>query len=94
MKTPIAYEFHNCETGHCYVDYIERNGLGKNQGYTKIPLFKEEKDEPKMSADKILQEELSTTHWEIITKQDEEGHTTFKDWIIETMDRYANQFKQ
>lgn len=37
---PTAYEFHDFETGHCYVDYIERVGMTAKEGYTKIPLFK------------------------------------------------------
>ncbi len=37
---PIAYEFHNYETGHCYVDYIEREGMTEKEGYTKISLHK------------------------------------------------------
>ena len=36
----IAYEFHNFETGHCYVDYVEREGMTENEGYTKVPLYK------------------------------------------------------
>lgn len=39
-SNPLAYEFHNYETGHCYVDYIEREGMTEKDGYTKIPLFK------------------------------------------------------
>lgn len=37
---PIAYEFHNYETGHCYVDYVERDGMTEKEGYTKISLYK------------------------------------------------------
>lgn len=37
---PIAYEFHNFETGHCYVDYVECEGMTENEGYTKVPLYK------------------------------------------------------
>jgi hypothetical protein len=37
---PIAYEFHNYETGHCYVDYVEREGMTEKEGYTKISLHK------------------------------------------------------
>jgi hypothetical protein len=35
-----AYEFHNYETGHCYVDYVEREGMTEKEGYTKIALYK------------------------------------------------------
>ena len=35
---PLAYEFHNLTTGHCYVDYTERENMGEKNGYTKIPL--------------------------------------------------------
>lgn len=38
-KTPTAYEFHNYDTGHCYVDYTARNLEDKENGYTKIPLY-------------------------------------------------------
>ena len=37
---PIAYEFHNYETGHCYVDYVEREGMTEKEGYAKISLHK------------------------------------------------------
>lgn len=37
---PSAYEFHNHSTGHCYVDYVEREGMTEKEGYTKIPLYK------------------------------------------------------
>jgi hypothetical protein len=46
------------------------------------------------TAEEILREELSQYYMDIINKQDEEGHTTFKDWIIEAMDRFAAQSKQ
>jgi hypothetical protein len=38
--SPVAFEFHNQQTGHCYVDYIERAGMTEKEGYTKTPLFK------------------------------------------------------
>lgn len=37
---PVAYEFHNHETGHCYVDYIEQPEVGEKEGYIKTPLYK------------------------------------------------------
>jgi hypothetical protein len=39
MKTPTAFEWHNYETGHCYVDYIPRANMTEKDGYTKIPLY-------------------------------------------------------
>jgi len=39
-ETPLAYEFHNYKTGHCYVDYIPRFAMDEMDGYTKIPLYK------------------------------------------------------
>jgi hypothetical protein len=36
---PIAYEFHNNLTGHCYVDYIGRAGMTEQNGYIKTPLY-------------------------------------------------------
>jgi hypothetical protein len=41
MRTPTAFEWHNVDTGHCYVDYISKPLMDENNGYTKIPLFKE-----------------------------------------------------
>ena len=38
-ESPCAYEFHNYETGHCYVDYIERDGMTEKEGYTRINLY-------------------------------------------------------
>ena len=34
----VAYEFHNYESGHCYVDYIKRPDLEDGGEYKKIPL--------------------------------------------------------
>jgi len=39
-ENPTAYEFHNYETGHLYVDYVERQGMTEQDGYTKISLHK------------------------------------------------------
>ena len=36
---PVAYEYHNHATGHCYVDYSPRPERGKAEGYDEIPLF-------------------------------------------------------
>ncbi len=36
----VAYEFHNEETGHCYVDYIDHEEMGEGDGYTKTKLYK------------------------------------------------------
>ena len=40
-KEIVAYEFYNKQTGHCYVDYIERVGMGKNEGYEATALIKQ-----------------------------------------------------
>ena len=40
---PTAFEWHNESTGHCYVDYVPHNLMDENNGYTKTPLYKEEK---------------------------------------------------
>lgn len=37
-EEPTAYEFHNHETGHSYVDYIPKDGMDEKDGYTIIPL--------------------------------------------------------
>jgi len=47
MKTPTAFEWHNYETGHCYVDYVphvdgKSNILDEKNGYTKIPLYSQQ----------------------------------------------------
>ena len=39
MKRPTAFEWHNPQTGHCYVDYIAKPQMGEEDGYTKIPLY-------------------------------------------------------
>lgn len=39
-ENPIAYEWHNHETGHCYVDYIAQPEMDEEHGYTKTPLYK------------------------------------------------------
>lgn len=38
---PIAYEFYNPKTGHCYVDYIRRSDIEQvgDGEYTQAPLF-------------------------------------------------------
>jgi hypothetical protein len=38
----IAYEWHNNDTGHCYVDYVAHNLMDENNGYVKTPLYKRE----------------------------------------------------
>ena len=39
-QVPSAYEFHNFNTGHCYVDYVALDKKGEKEGYTKIPLYR------------------------------------------------------
>jgi len=39
-KYALAYEWHNKKTGHCYVDYIPKNGMDEMNGYSKTPLHK------------------------------------------------------
>ena len=39
-KFEVAYEWYNYLTGHCYVDYCERVGMGECDGYTKTKLYK------------------------------------------------------
>jgi len=38
-QQPVAYEYHNLKTGHCYVDYVSRPGRGNKDGYDEIPLY-------------------------------------------------------
>jgi hypothetical protein len=55
MKTPTAFEWHNYETGHAYVDYIQRANMTEKDGYTKIPLFADpDKDELREELAKII----------------------------------------
>jgi hypothetical protein len=66
----------------------------QSESKDKQPIQEQPKiDEQPMSAHKILRRELSEYYWGIITKPDAEGHTTFKDWIIEAMEEYAHQSK-
>jgi len=37
--TLVAHEWHNKETGHCYVDYIAHPGQDRFDGYTMKPLY-------------------------------------------------------
>ena len=44
-ETPMAYEYHNHENGHCFVDYdlgkvTSFNGIENLKDYTKTPLYK------------------------------------------------------
>jgi hypothetical protein len=39
-EKPVAYEWHNFTTGHCYVDYIPKPFMDEVDGYTKTPLYK------------------------------------------------------
>ena len=39
-ENKVAYEFYNQDTGHCYVDYIDAEGMGEKDGYTKTRLYK------------------------------------------------------
>lgn len=38
-----AFEWHNPDTGHCYVDYVPHNLMDENNGYVKTPLYKHDK---------------------------------------------------
>ncbi len=38
-QQPVAYEYHNLKTGHCYVDYLPRPNRGKADDYDEIPLY-------------------------------------------------------
>jgi len=35
----VAHEWHNYDTGHCYVDYIAHPGQDRADGYTMKPLY-------------------------------------------------------
>lgn len=38
-NNPIAYEWWNPKTGHCYVEYVQRPELESDGEYIKIPLY-------------------------------------------------------
>jgi hypothetical protein len=40
QKAPVAYEWHNFDTGHSYVDYIPRPNKDEKDGYKKHPLYR------------------------------------------------------
>jgi hypothetical protein len=46
------------------------------------------------TAEEILNEELSDYYLSVINEHDLDGDTPFKNWIIEAMQEYADQFKQ
>ena len=37
---PVAFEWHNFDTGHCYVDYIPHPNQDEKDGYKRRPLYK------------------------------------------------------
>lgn len=39
-KQPVAFEWWNPLTGHCYVDYTSHLGQDEKDGYIKYPLYK------------------------------------------------------
>lgn len=39
VQQPVAYEYHNYSTGHCYVDYLPQPERGEAEGYDEIPLY-------------------------------------------------------
>jgi hypothetical protein len=63
--------------------------IDRLEAIVKSELCGEEQKESHRTAEEILREELSEYFWEIITRQDDEGHTIFKDWIIEAMEEYG-----
>ena len=52
-NNPIAYEWYNIETGHCYVDYIRHPDLEFDGEYTKTPLYKTEQSSAPVSGEII-----------------------------------------
>jgi hypothetical protein len=84
MKTPIAYEWHNPKTGHCYVDYIQRTDLESDGEYTKTPLYKDEKED-------IFH--ISKGYTEIV-KIAESGILQDRDRTIKWMNRYVAKYPE
>ena len=70
MKTPTAFEWHNYETGHCYVDYVphvdgKSNILDEKNGYTKIPLYSQQpqKEQEEESMNSLKDEIIHYQIW-------------------------------
>lgn len=38
-QNPVAFEWHNHDTGHCYVDYTPHPNMDEADGYVKTPLY-------------------------------------------------------
>jgi hypothetical protein len=91
MKTPVAYEWHNLKTGHCYVDYIRHPDLEFDGEYTKTPLYKieeiEQKESKGMTAEEILKNYLDLKISEELPKR--HRLILYADEIIEAMEEYA-----
>jgi hypothetical protein len=50
-EIPIAFEWHNYQTGHSYVDYIPKANMTVMQGYDKIPLYYASRQQPSREID-------------------------------------------
>ena len=83
----IAYEWHNADTGHCYVDYIAHNLMDENNGYIKTPLYKREEILHIIEHDfcKIIDEEVGRKVAEVEKRMptEEEIDNASKDLKIE-----------
>jgi len=58
-EIPRAYEWHNYETGHCYIDYVphvdgKSNILDEKNGYTKIPLYAQQPQKVEQEEEKKI----------------------------------------
>ena len=52
-EVPTAFEWHNYETGHAYVDYVPRANMTDQDGYTKIPLYAFQQPKREVSDEEI-----------------------------------------
>jgi hypothetical protein len=99
-EIPRAYEWHNYETGHCYVDYVphvdgKSNILDEKNGYTKIPLYSQQHQKVEQSESKtaitVLRDKYIEKH--IINEYTDDSWMHYDDIqaALEAMEEYRQQ---
>ena len=73
-----------CPNRHLWSEGF-RNGLNY--------AFQQPEKSVPLTAEEILNEELSDYYLDLINKHDSLGETPFKNWIIDAMKRFASQFQ-
>lgn len=66
---PVAYEWHNLKTGHCYVDYVRRPEIESDGEYTQIPLFYKKDEVKKEMTLGELNRHLKQTQTDVYSKK-------------------------